>query len=127
MTIDTVERFQGSERRVMIMSTVRTDQIGFLNDYRVSYPFVAIACFNCFSASTLLLLELNICSLSSVIHIFLPKTLHGKCMLQFVYFRNTVIFFRFLYYLWMNNCFNIGSEGNETRNYWNRYFAKFKN
>ena len=39
MTVDTVERFQGSERRVMIMTTVRTDQIGFLNEYRVLYYF----------------------------------------------------------------------------------------
>ena len=39
MTIDTVERFQGSERRVMIMTTVRTDQIGFLNEYRVCHLF----------------------------------------------------------------------------------------
>uniref|UniRef100_A0A914XVM2 RNA helicase n=1 Tax=Panagrolaimus superbus TaxID=310955 RepID=A0A914XVM2_9BILA len=34
MTVDTVERFQGSERRVIIMTTVRTVSVGFLQEYR---------------------------------------------------------------------------------------------
>uniref|UniRef100_A0AC34Q7E1 Helicase ATP-binding domain-containing protein n=1 Tax=Panagrolaimus sp. JU765 TaxID=591449 RepID=A0AC34Q7E1_9BILA len=34
LTVDTVERFQGSERRVIIMTTTRTRFIGFLKDQR---------------------------------------------------------------------------------------------
>lgn len=35
ITIDSVESFQGSERRIIIISLSRSEQLGFLSEYKV--------------------------------------------------------------------------------------------
>jgi hypothetical protein len=39
MTIDSVEKYQGSERRVIIISTVRTKFLAFVKDKQVGVGF----------------------------------------------------------------------------------------
>jgi len=47
ITVDSVECFQGSERRVIIISLSRSEQLGFLSEYKVLFLFSLQFCILC--------------------------------------------------------------------------------
>jgi hypothetical protein len=93
MTVDTVERFQGSERRVIIMTTIRTAAIGFLQEYRR---------FNT--------------AITRAKHMLIVIG-DARLLIQ------DPVWKEFLYYLNYSKCFDPNTDDPELLEWWNRFFA----